>query len=113
MVQFSTTQGEKAHSIKKALSITQVHTNKSEENGKPQHRRAAELSHIIMTIKLELKIFQEVPPKAFLIKYNLEDNNFNLVVYGFKDFHALGSLPVFRVHFVPGSYGTDLKCPTL
>lgn len=72
-----------------------------------------QLSHIIMTIKLELKIFQEAPPTAFLIKYNLEDNNFNLVVHGFKDFHALGSLPVFRVHFVPSSYGTDLKCPTL
>lgn len=45
MVQFSTTQGEKAYSIKKPLSITQVHTDKSEENGNPQHQRAAVISH--------------------------------------------------------------------
>ena len=66
MVQFSTTQKEKAHSIKKPLSITQVHTNKkSEENGNPQHQRAAELSHSIMTIKFELKILEEALSKSF------------------------------------------------
>lgn len=66
MVQFSTTQEEKAHSIKKPLSITQVHTNKkSEENGNPQHQRAAELSHSIMTIKFELKILEEALSKSF------------------------------------------------